>query len=169
MKAARIRLVLVALLFAGWLAYLAYLVLTLPRTAAGSPLVLSRAQLLISDLDVIADVPRLDGDVTVEEVLWPDTEAMRQLIGKKLKVANLGDCRPLRDAEGGEPPLDWSGSGRYLLPLRRLTTPEGSDYQVAPTPPSPGYPPSAVRHSGPPRIYPATPEALAQYRQVHKP
>jgi hypothetical protein len=168
MKPALVRLVLVALVFASWLGYLAYLVITLPRTPAGWPLVVSRPQILVSDLDVIGSVPSTEGEVRVEEVLWPDTEEARQLVGKNLKVTNLDQCRPLpRDLDSGEPPLDWTGPGSYLLLLRR--SPDGSGYEVTPTPPSPGYPPSGLRRAGPPRIYPATPEARAQYGQVPKP
>ncbi len=40
---AALRLAAIALLFAAWLGYLVYLVVTLPHTASGAPLILSRA------------------------------------------------------------------------------------------------------------------------------
>jgi hypothetical protein len=58
--------------------------------------------------------------------------------------------------------LDVSGPGLYLVPLRRSPEHKGG-YEVAPVPPSPGFNADLVR------VYPATPEALAQYRRVEKP
>src|SRR3954453_7223968 len=56
MKPAVFRLVLFAGLFALWMGYLGYLVLTRPRTPQGAPLVLSRPQIQSSDVDVIAEI-----------------------------------------------------------------------------------------------------------------
>jgi hypothetical protein len=163
MKPALLRLVVTALLFAGWIGYLSYLVLA--QRPEGS-VILSRPQLLVSDLDVVATVPDLTGRVQVAQVLYPATEDGRAVQpGQTLTVTNLQQCRRLpRDQEQeGDVPPDWQGPGPYLLPLRRTT--DGKDYEVVPTPSSPGYPPGN-RRVGPPRIYPATPPVLAQYHQL---
>jgi hypothetical protein len=62
-----------------------------------------------------------------------------------------------------QPPPGWSGPGEYLLALLSLNPNDKTHYRVTPIPPSPGY------SRGEPRIYPATPEALAQYREMPKP
>jgi len=165
------RLLVTALLFGGWIAYLGYLVATRPLTPEGRPLVLSRSQLLVSDLDVVAQVDDPGLPVKVEEVLYPPEEEQK-LKGQVLKVINLDDCHPLplpaQHQGPGEPP-DWTGPGRYLLPLRHSAEAKEA-YEVAPTPPTAGYPPRGVQGLlGPPRIYFATNQALAQYHQVPKP
>ena len=144
MKPALLRLVITTLLFTGWIGYLSYLVLA-QRVSEGS-IVLSRPQLLVSDLDVVASVPDLDGRVQVTQVLYPTAEdgkngaAPAVQPGQTITITNLKQCRRLpRDQEKeSDVPLDWQGSGSYLLPLRRTT--DGKDYEVVPTPPSPGSP-----------------------------
>jgi hypothetical protein len=165
---AAIRLVAVALLFAGWIGYLVFLVVTQPRTATGAPLILSRPQILVSEVDVIAQVDGTgpEAQVVVKEVLFPKADAP-VAVGQTVHVVNLARCKPLRRTEQKEADVkpDWTGPGLYLLPLQRA---DGDDYKVTPTPPSPGYPPTGG-HVGPPRIYPATDSARAQYRSVKKP
>jgi hypothetical protein len=164
------RLILMAVLFVGWMGYLFYLVRARSLTSAGTPLVVSRAQVLVSDVDVIAHIDNLDPNtaVTVKQVLWPTTNAPVH-DGDPLLVTNLKDSRPFaaQSEEGG--PLDFTGPGDYLLLLHRI--PDSSTYQVVPIPPSPGYPPAVNPHKqgGRPRIYPATPDVLAQYRASAKP
>jgi hypothetical protein len=164
MSPAYVRLTLCSLAFVGWLGYLGWQVLTRPLTpqgTQGTPLVLSRPQLLVAEAVVIAEIPDLESDIQVVEVLRG--EGLEE--GQELKVDNLKDCRvPLRgDRETpGAPPLDWSGPGRYLVPLQRLGA---GEYRVTLIPPSPGYSLSA----GPPRIYPATEEARAQFRRITAP
>ena len=63
MRPAVVRLLVAALLFAGWLGYLIYLVATTPRTPAGAPLVLSRPQILVSDFDESAFDSALASDL----------------------------------------------------------------------------------------------------------
>jgi hypothetical protein len=168
---------LTALLFVGWLGYLGYLVATRPLAAdgvwrrfwvGGQPLVLSRPQLLVSDLDVIARVDDPTKPVVVVEVLYPKGEQPVRP-GEKITVANLDRCRPLPLDPNQQPPADWTGPGDYLLPLQRWTEGGQTHYQVTPTPASPGYPPRRGRETGPPRIYPATKQALAQYNEIRKP
>jgi hypothetical protein len=150
-----LRLVAIALVFLGWMGYLAYLVATRPLTANGAPLVLSRPQFLVSEINVVARVDSTDADgtVTIEEVLSPSSQLEK---GAKIHVGNLNKCKP----RGLDTPLDWTGPGSYLMPLHHR---EDDRYDVVETPASPGYP------LGPPRIYPATKAALAEYRAIPKP
>jgi hypothetical protein len=156
MSAARIRLYLTAGLFLGWLGWLAYLAITagtLP-VSRKPPVILSRPQLLVSKLDVIADVKAADGrpdrTVTIVAVQWPlDERDKRQ--GEQITVTNLDRC------------TGWDGPGEYILPLE----PSGKEYEVAPVPPSPGYP--GARSPGPLRIYRRTPETLRQLETIPKP
>ncbi len=166
MTAARVRLLLAALLFCAWIGWLAYLAATTTH-----PVVLSRPQFLDAKLDVVAEVRRnpkppagadegsADPVVELVEVLWPGDAPERKL--KKLTVANLGEV----SAQEG-----WQGPGRYVLPLDRKKQPDGSvEYEVASVGRSPGYPfgkAGIAGRSGPPRIYPATPEALAQEKRI---
>lgn len=165
MRPTVVRLLVAALLFAGWLGYLVYLVRAFPRTPANSPFVLSRPQILVSELDVVGVVEGVDQPVKVVTVLYPDSE--KGLEGQEIKVTNLDRCKPLpregQKAEDVQP--DFRGPGRYLLPLRKVGG--GPDYEVTPTPPSPGYPPAGLR-LGPPRIYPWDGMTEGQYRQVVK-
>ena len=169
------RLALFALLFAGWMGYLGYLVYkqgSLPwMKRPTASLVLSRPQLLAAEsdavqgkgVDVIARLESADGPVTVEEVLFP-TEGAPVRAGEKITVKNLGRCAGLvqrKDGQGFEEKADFTGPGLYLLPLREVR----GGWEVAPTPWSPGYP----GRPGPPRMYPDSPEVRAQYAKVPKP
>jgi hypothetical protein len=188
------RLALVAALFAGWLGYLGYLVSVQSRPAAS--VVLSRPQLLVSELDVIAEVSSTSDNepVTVKEVLYPQDAGVKA--GDRLLVKNLKDCARLvrkkdldqkvAEEEAQEARLkgkkgpklydrkaDFTGPGVYLLPLREVAP---QVYEVTPLPPAPGFPallnefgdtsPAGV---GLPRIYPDSPEVPAQYRRIAKP
>jgi hypothetical protein len=144
MKLARMRLVLAIVLFAGWIGWLAYLVIV-----TRDSVVLSRPQFLVSTLDVVADIDSREGNpppITVREVHWP-TES-RDLAGKTIPVENLADCK------------GWTGPGSYIVPL--ITSGKES-YRVAPLPRSPGFEPDQ------PVIYPATPQTLEQLQGIPKP
>jgi len=148
MSVAKMRLALAVLLFAAWLGWLSYLVLTTTWTR---PVVLSRPQFLESKVDVIAQVDRIDGnepEVTIREVLWPEDQAKKPT-GKKIQVVNLAEARD-----------DWTGPGEYILPLVPLGE---KKYEVAPIPRSPGF-----AGGGRPRIYPRTEETRKQYEAIHK-
>lgn len=160
MQRSRVWLVLTAVLFVAWLGYLGYRVWTLRQEAAeggGQPIILSRPQFLIASLVVSAEVEGKDRQplsAKVIEIHWPDNEEMRKLVGQTIEVDNIGESQGL------------SGAGTYLLPL--LSAADG--YRVAPTPPSPGYPPSVGRpgEPGPPRVYPRVPATLHQLEQIRK-
>jgi hypothetical protein len=157
MNPARARLALTAVLFLGWLGYLLFLVLTRPPAwPDGTPVVLSRPQFPVSDLDVVADVAGGGRRVTVRQVAYAAPGQPAALEGQDIVVQNLHDCR--RPGAPGAPP-DLAGDGPYILPLAPAG---GREFRVVATPPSPGFPASAAT----PRIYPATPDTLAQLRQI---
>lgn len=180
MKFAAQRLILTAALFLSWLGYLTYLVMCRPHTPGGllgafegRPLTLSRPQFLVSTLDVVANVSGEKGDrVIIEEVLFPKSNPPVKP-GEEIHVENIDLCRPLSDplAKETNPPPDYSGPGRYLLPLQPLDANEARRFEVVPTPPSPGFPNPTFPgvNPGPPRLYPATEEMLAEYHTIAKP
>ncbi len=177
MKPAVGRLIVTAALFAAWLGYLGYLVVCRPHTPGGlrgafegRPLTLSRPQFLVSTLDVIAEVSGDKGEhVVVKEVLFPKSAPVKA--GETIHVEDIDRCVPLHDplAKQSDPPPDYSGPGEYLLPLQSIGKDGDHRFQVVPTPPSPGFPPSQGVNVGPPRIYPATDEIRAEYRSIAKP
>jgi hypothetical protein len=129
----------------------------------GWPLVLSRPQLLASELDVIAEVlDEKTGEATVLEVLYPPEDAPVKK-DDKIQVTNIADCAPPPRLDGPPPKPDWSGPGTYILPLR--AAPDKKKYEVAAIPPSPGFFTSAAVEP-PARIYPATEMARAQYNHI---
>jgi hypothetical protein len=175
MKPAVWRLLATAAAFVLWIGYLLYLWLftihyrPLPPgypEEAREPLVLSRPQFLAAPVVVTARIDQLVDDVgapaVVEEVLAA-AEGAAVKPQEKLMVVNAADCRRRPDA-----PLDWTGPGSYLLPLRLLDRKiewMGESYpaaEVMAVPPSPG----AAKDGRPPRLYPATPEALSEYRHL---
>jgi hypothetical protein len=159
MRPAAVRLALVTGLFLAWLGYLGYLVAKRPRTAEGWPLVVSHPQVLTSEIDIVADIDDPRGEVVVEEVLYPEGAALKK--GDRIKVDFLEQCRPMPRRADEVPPKDFSGPGKYLVPMRQAGQ---GRYEVAPIPPSPGFGGTL----NPVRIYPATAEALAQYRRAPK-
>jgi hypothetical protein len=148
MRFAKARLILAVLALAAWVAYLAYQALAFGRFP-----VVSHAQLLVSTLDVIADVAaddqgRPEGKVLIVEVHWPP--GRKDLAGQDLTVTNLPFAR------------GWQGPGRYIMPL---VTGEGGTYRVAAVPRSPGYepfPPVVL-------IYPDAPLTRQQLDATPKP
>src|SRR4051794_33783367 len=121
MGLAKIRLVAVIALLMAWLGYLAYQALAIGRFP-----VVSHAQILVSTLDVIADVQAGDEGkpltrVRVQEVRWPEDQ--QNLSGQMIDVTNLSDA----SVKG------FVGAGRYLVPL---VNGEGGTYRVAVLPPS---------------------------------
>ena len=162
------RFIAASLLFAGWIGWLIFLAVT-----SRKPVVLSRPQLLVSEIDVLAEVDALDKPVNIKEVLFARIKDEDVKPGATLTIANLRDCKRLpRGQERWDAvPLDWTGPGVYLLPLQ---TTDGHTYGVTTTPSSPGYPPrdldetgrpDADRGKGTPRIYPLNEELLRQYRE----
>ncbi len=147
MGAAKIRLFIAVTLLVAWVGYIAYQALAFGRFP-----VVSHAQLLVSTLDIVADV-RADDDsqplpqVRVQEVHWPAES--QGLQGQEITVSNLPD------ASG------FYGPGRYILPL---VAGEGGQYRVAALPRSPGFGAAGVV-----LIYPDTPLTREQLNAIPKP
>jgi hypothetical protein len=145
MKARLVRLILAVSLFVIWTGWLVYLTITTSR-----PVVLSRPQFLVSQLDVIAPLEKPSGaitEITVKEVYWPESE--KKWVGKTINVEGLSRC------DG------FIGPGDYILPLTR----DGDRYRVTPLPRSPGFSGTMAK----PRIYPITPQTRWQLKQIPKP
>jgi hypothetical protein len=126
------RLAASAALFLAWIGFLLYLVV---RTR--EPVILSRPQLVVSSLVVVADVDENECRplpfVSVKKVAWARDPADAKLAGTRITVEGLADCQK----EQG-----WDGPGAYILPLTKR---EGnSAYEVTPLPLSPGYSPAYV-------------------------
>ncbi len=151
MKPAAWRLVVTAVLFAGWIAYLGYLV-----AATRNPIVLSRPQFLVASLHVIATRNGPD-TFLVDEVLYPAGKN-EDWQGKTITVRNLKTCQ-VYSARAGAEPVPADEGRKYLMPI---DVEEGANVRVAPLPPSPGY------KMGPPRIYPVDTAVLNEYRWIPK-
>jgi len=148
MRFARARLLLASVAFAAWVGWLGYQALSRGRDYP----VLSRSQLLVSTLDVIADVKDgaealADPVVTVREVHWP--AGGNELVGRTITVGNLASSSGFR------------GAGEYILPLTRDA--KTGEYQVAGLPRSPGF--ASSWHL----IYPVTPDTRRQLDAIPKP
>lgn len=149
----RARLAAAAVLFLGWIGILLLLVI---RTR--DPVILSRPQLLVSNLVVVAQVHEGRGggansEITVTEVLWAAEKDDIILKAEKLDVQDLS----------GEP-MGWKGPGLlYIVPLLKRKEGKGFVLQVTPMPVVPGYHPKTGPDA---RIYAATPDALAQWREL---
>jgi hypothetical protein len=139
----KVLLFLAAALFAGWMIYLFQLALS-HRDAV----VLSRPQLLVTDVLVVAEINRPDRDsIEVAEVL-SKAEGFKGTPPKKgdsVSLKNLAGC------EGIQP-----GTRKYIVPLKA----DGADgFDAAIVPRSPGY------GGGRPRVYPDTDENRKQATQ----
>jgi hypothetical protein len=146
MRFAKARLVVALVALFAWVGYIAYQALAYGRFP-----VVSHAQLLVSTLDVIADVQADDQGrpkpiVHVVEVHWP--AGKKSLAGQDLTVRNLREA------------LGFEGPGRYVVPL--IVT-DGGRYLVAGLPRSPGFEQSALF------IYPDIPIVRQQLAEAPKP
>jgi hypothetical protein len=146
MRFAKARLVVALLALFAWVGYIAYQALAYGRFP-----VVSHAQLLVSTVDVIADVEadargRPMPVIHVVEVHWP--AGKKALVGQDLSVANLSMV------DG------FQGPGRYLLPL---VADDAGTYFVAGLPKSPGFEHDSYF------IYPDTPITRKQLAAAPKP
>ncbi len=149
MSGARLRLILAALAFAGWLGWLGYAVLQ--RNNAP---VLSRAQLTAATHLLVAEITvgedgRPEPRVKVVEVLRGDNVDK----ANPLEVSHLESARP--PGSDGLP-----SAGTYLLPVVRT----GTGYRIAGLPRSPGY--EAVDKPVLPAIYPWNDATRAQLKAL---
>jgi hypothetical protein len=185
------RLLIALVLFVGWLGYLGYLVLTRPLTTDSQPLVLSRPQALVSELDVVAHLDSMQAMVAERAGnAWlqaaqagplrslgavPVPSLVSAVEGMIRSEVDLVEVREALWPAGGRhiAPGDrlavtnlsecrgFSKPGDYLLLLRGLGS-ESQSYKVVAVPLSPGF------AAPEPRIYPS-PQILPQYRELQKP
>ncbi len=151
MRKSPVELAVAVLLFVGWLTWLG-----IQAVRDRRPLVVSRAQLAVSQYDVEVDLAaNPDGSlplgVKVQRVRWASDDRAPPA-GEEIAVANLPQTQ------------GYQGPGTYLLPLVR----RGKDYAVAGLPLDPGYaPPHEPLHEPPkPRIYPAAPGVMKQWDEI---
>jgi hypothetical protein len=150
MTRARAFLLVTAVLFVAWLAWLGYAVY-IARFSPDPPVVVSRAQLTAATHLVVADVA-IDSQgypapgPRVVEVLKGDGPA----VGSAITVHRLGSAKP-------PGPGPFPGPGQYLLPL----VGDGSTFSIAGLPRSPGYEPGSVER---PAVYRWTEDTRAQLR-----
>lgn len=128
------RLVVSAGLFLAWIGFLAYLV---ARTR--DPVILSRPQLFVSSLIVIADVKEQNGrpapTIAVTKIAWAPAPNDQNLATNQFTIDGLSDIGA---------PQGWRGRGAYILPLTKRKTKDGYAYEVTALPASPGYHPKYV-------------------------
>jgi hypothetical protein len=149
MTIARLRFWAAVAVLLAWLGYLGHQALSISRFST----VISHAQLLVSTLDVIADVRAGDdgkplAKVKVHDVRWPSDR--QTLTGHEIEVVNLADA------------TGFAGTGSYILPLVES---DGGTYRVAPLPRSPGFDRANPLYL----IYPDTSLTRRQLESVPKP
>lgn len=145
------RIAVAALLLVGWLSYLFVLV-----AMTRDPVILSRPQILVSNLCVLAKVDDHDGvphpRVHVTKVLWAAHED--QLEGRELL---------LEDLAGVGKEQGWAGANEYLVPLTARKIGKEVAYEVTPLPHVPGFQPAKPIER---RIYRATDDAMRQFWEL---
>ncbi len=138
-------------LFAAWIGWLIYLAAT-----SRDQVILSRPQFLVAHLHVLARLTGTaehpDAKVAIVDVPWAAAGQQGGQKDEDIAVSQLDLCGP----EQG-----WEGDGLYILPL--LKGP-GETYQLTAIPVGLGFAPRQPQDRL--RIYPATPAALAQLRQL---
>ncbi len=149
MTGARIRLVLAALAFFGWLAWLATAV-----WKNGNVPVVSRAQLTAATCLVLADLTLDDQNLPVSKIAVTSViSGTGPAVGETVDVINL----PKAIAAGKyATPVP----GVHAIPLSK--TPDGA-YRIAGLPPSPGY---NVTEPDRPLIYPWNEDVKKQLRSL---
>jgi hypothetical protein len=143
MKRSPIALIVSVLLFVVWIIWLGAQALQ-----HRNPVVVSRAQLLTAQYDVVANLAtgadnKPEGNIQILESHGEGAPAK----GQTITIRNLPDTQ------------GFDGNGTYLLPLVK----RGADYWVADLPFDPGFPPL---RSLPPRIYPLTPDVKKQFKSI---
>ncbi len=145
MTMARWRVLIVALLFFGWIGWLSY-----TAWSSRGMNVVSRAQVLTASTVVVAEVESVSGDpfpeVKVKEVLATKGKHPTIEINVPLKIMGLENLK----SENG-----WKGKGDYVIPL----TYNGQEFELH------GIPKSPVARPKPRiRIYQVDDQVLAQTR-----
>jgi hypothetical protein len=162
MKSAALRFWLLAAMFAAWIGLLLYLALT-----TRNPVIVSRPQVLASNLDVVATVTNASkGTAVVTEVLWPEDQKGKWET-KTITVTNLPACERSasdadRDKDGRTERERWTGAGEYIL----LLQPDGPNaFKIAAPHRSPGFDPYRYL----PHIYRDTQQARDQLAEIRQP
>ena len=147
MSGARIRLVLAAALFLGWMVWLALAV-----ADKGSVDPVSRAQLTEATILVTAEVTASDGKPNTKVKVVNRLTATGPAEGTEIDVMNLKDAVV--------PGKGFPGDGVYLLPL---VARDGTGFAIAGLPRSPGYEATNPTH---PVIYPWNEATQTQLRKL---
>ncbi|GEM_PF-5191343 len=128
------RLFVSASLFALWILFLLYLVMV-----TRDPVILSRPQILVSNLCVLAKIDERGGqaapEVLISKVLWSADDEDKALEGQPLTLNDLVDI----DASQG-----WWGAEEYLLPLTKRRDGKDVVYELTAIPSMPGFQPKTV-------------------------
>jgi hypothetical protein len=151
MKKSPVALAVAVLLFAGWVTWLG-----IQAVRDRQPLVVSRAQLAVSQYDVEVDLSAnpdgtLPMGVKVQRVRWA-ADDKKPAVGDEITVINLPKTQ------------GFQGNGAYLLPLVQYKGRE-KEFEVAGQPLDPG----SLPRERPPRIYPAAPGVLKQWDEIRGP
>jgi hypothetical protein len=116
-----------------------------------NPVVVSHAQLLVSQVDVVAHIENLqEKRVRVDDVLYPGGGGPAK--GSEIFVRNLPDAK------------GFTSAGSYVLPL----IVQKDEYLLAGLPEDPGFPGHVDPRSVSPRIYPYTAEVRKQLAAIHQ-
>jgi hypothetical protein len=145
MTGPRVRLIVAAVLLAGWLGWLGYAALSKNRGP-----VVSRAQAAAATNPVVAEVAAgPDGKPATTATVVEPLTGRGPVAGAEVEVANLPDA------------AGYDGPGAYLLLL--VPRRGAESFAVAGQQRSPGYDLAGV---GPPKVYRWTDEVRAQARRV---
>ena len=148
MKRNRLALIIAGGAFLAWMSYLG----AKAWQYRHPPVIVSRAQLLGAEWDVVADIAADPADpkkpalnVTVQEVLHSGDENSTPKTGQTITVQNLATS------------IGYNGAGGYVLPLTR----RNGLYYLAIPPVDPAAP-----RSFEPRMYPVTDEVRRQFADI---
>jgi hypothetical protein len=125
MKAARIRLVVAAILLFAWLGYLGYLVLY-----ERHPVVVSRSQIMASTHFVLAEVR-----VGADGLPMPNVEVKEDLRPSGVPLSGTIKVRNIREARIGGGAEAFKDPGPYLLMLSKAD----DGFELTPSPRSAGH------------------------------
>jgi len=147
MRGARIRLIVAAALFLGWMVWLALAV-----ADKGTVVPLSRAQLAEATVLVTAEVSAVEGKPGTRVKVLMRLSATGPAEGTEIDIDNL--------PKATVPGRNFPGEGIYLLPL---VPRDGSGFGIAGLPRSPGYEAVTPAH---PAIYPWSEATQSQLRAL---
>jgi hypothetical protein len=120
MRPAVSRFVCFAILYAIWIGYLAYLVIGLPKWANGLSPILSRPQILVSDLDVVGTIDNPAKSVTPLDCYYGQSPA-----GDRAQAASATTLimAPLDGPFSNAAALSWSSVDAHKLNIQEVLFP----------------------------------------------